>query len=1619
MSFILKSILHIFRLIIFAALLLFTTQGKAQVKAGFSSDVTTGCSPLLVNFKNQSSGTDNTTRYYWDLGNGSGLSQEANPSSLFLNTGSGSVTYTIKLVVKSSNGADSVTRKSYITVYANPKISFKPDVTEGCPPLNVKFTDATKAGSGTIKSWLWDFGEGKLSTEQNPSATFHYSNTYHVSLSVVNSFGCKQTAEGDDYIHVLDTVKAGFNYHYTNICQSPAPIDFQNNSQSASPLAGYSWDFGDGNKSTDVSPSHTFQNNGKYAVKLITKNTAGCSDTSVQTINIGKAGADFNYTKTCVNSPVQFSDASSAVPVSSVWSFGDGTSSTLSSPTHVFTEPGTYNVTLKADFGSCVGSITKKVVIVNRPSASFSASASNVCKLPFAVSFTNNSSGADSYQWMFGDSTTSNKPNALHTYTTEGFFDVKLVATAGSGCTDTAVVKNAVRLGPPVIDSINNLPAKGCVPYTVNPLPVVTSAETIVSYKWDFGDGEKSGIEQPEHIYTKSGVYNVSLIVITAGGCSDTLVMSKAVSVGIAPKAAFGASPLDVCARIPVAFTDSSQGNVTSWLWQFGDGGESTQQNASHHYMDTGWFSVKLVVSNYNCKDTIIKPNLIYIRPPVANYQSSFVCAKPYERVFTDKSRSADTWQWDFGDGTQSSEQNPVHTFPKTGVFVIKLKVTNDQCYDSIQVKMQVVDEHPAFTYNYETKAACRNDVVTFTATNISPANINSYNWIYGDTKQSGFTANAVTNTHKYATSGTFTPQLITKDILGCLDTVVSQTKAVVFGPIAKFGNDTGVCINATAHFSDSSSTDGTHDLQEWNWTYEPNVVQSYVNASSFTHLYTKAGYYDVKLVVYDTYGCKDSVTKTKALQVTQPKAKFIVSDSLKCSNNNLTFTTTSTGEKLTYVWNFGDNTTLASLLPSVNHSYAAEGLYAVSLSVTDKFKCKSDTVKLNAVSITNPKAKMLINGPTESTCPPLLVKPTSQSQYYTKLFWSFGDGGLSGLDTPKHNYIMGGNYDLTLVAKGYGECYDTAHQLIKLKGPSGKMTYTPFVQCKPLSASFSNETKDAVKVIWDFNDGNVESDNANHSTSHVYKNNGKYLPKLLMTDKDGCNVVLENADTIYVKGVNAEYLTTAQPSCDSSLSAFVQTSVPFFDTIQSYRWSFGDGATSTQKNPEHYFANDGMYGVKLSLVTKGGCTDSVTHPVDVLIHHTPMATLIAPASICAQSAVSFHGADTLNEAGSTWLWSFGDNAGDNSNGSTSHTFMQGGLYNVKAIVTTPFGCADTSVRALQVVDLPKTFAGLDSFVCNGSTILLKPGGADKYQWLTDNTLSCTNCATPIAAPTENTSYIVTGWNTFGCKSLDTIALEVIKKQTISTVNDTLCAGENTTLQVSGADLYSWSPALYIDNPASASPRFHAAKDTLIRYTVTGMDKKKCFTDTKDLWVKVYPVPQLDIVEKEIDLNVGFSVQLKTQSSADITQWRWEPQAFLSDARTASPVASPTQSITYSCVATNGGSCFARDQVTIHVMCNNANMFVPNTFSPNGDGMNDRFFPRGTGVFNIKSLRIFNRWGQEVFERTNFLPNRETDGWDGTFKGLPIESDVYVYMLEVICENKSIIPFKGNVTLLR
>jgi gliding motility-associated-like protein len=188
--------------------------------------------------------------------------------------------------------------------------------------------------------------------------------------------------------------------------------------------------------------------------------------------------------------------------------------------------------------------------------------------------------------------------------------------------------------------------------------------------------------------------------------------------------------------------------------------------------------------------------------------------------------------------------------------------------------------------------------------------------------------------------------------------------------------------------------------------------------------------------------------------------------------------------------------------------------------------------------------------------------------------------------------------------------------------------------------------------------------------------------------------------------------------------------------------------------------------------------------------------------------------------------------------------------------------------------------------------------------------------------------------------------------------------------------------------------------------------------DTISSTVAIYDFPVIK-GPPEISIPVGFPVTLPFTYSTGIISWAWTPSANLSCDDCANPVASPIFSTLYSVSVTDSNNCTSRDSIRVTTICNANNYFIPNTFSPNNDGVNDFFYPRGKSLYNIQSMRVFNRWGQMVFERKDFPANAAASGWDGTFNGHPAPADVYVYIVEVVCDNAQVIPLKGDITLIR
>jgi gliding motility-associated-like protein len=1583
--------------------------------AAFTSNFTKGCSPLLVQFTDASTG--NPTQWKWNLGNG-GISTQQNPSAAYLNPG----TYTITLTVSNAQGIDSVVKTNYITVYANPTVQFASSVTSGCLPLIVQFQDNSTAGSGTITQEAWDFGDGQLGTGADPSHLYNFAGNFGVSLTVTNSYGCSQTVQQPTEINVPQPVTADFNYTYANACQPPVTVTFTNLSSSPGNTLSYQWLYGNGSGSLSVNPVYTYTQSGTYNIQLIATSNQGCSDTVVKSISIGSVTPNFTVPAgACVNDPLLFTNTSVPDPVSASWTFGDGGTSAKISPTHAYSAAGSYQVKMNAVFGSCNGSVTKTVIITDKPKASFTIDSvtTSGCGVPATVQFNNTSTGAVTFHWIFGDGGFSSNGNPSHTYTHAGFFTIMLVAYNSNGCSDTFTLKNPIKLGPPQINDFEGLPVTGCVPQTIPFKADISSSQPIVSYIWTFGDGTTSTDSTPQHTYSQPGTYNVKLIVTSSGGCSDTLSMPGAVKLGVKPQAGFTADPLIVCGDNPIQFTDTSKGTITNWQWYFGSigtGGSSNQQNPNYSFGDTGHFNVTLIVSDNGCSDTLTKLKYVYVAPPIARFNVHQNCSQPFVKTFIDNSIDPKTWAWTFGDGDTSSSPNPLHTYSSTGAYNVTLTVTDSGCTSIISDSVYVISEHPSFGFTPADTVLCKYDSVSFTANSYNARYIKSFYWNFGDGTNSGFTGQSTIN-HIYTAPGTFTPELITKDLNGCTDTIIRNVLQYhVYGPTAAFLSPAGTCIGGNIVFTDLSTSFGNRPIVKWIWQFGDNTPPQTILNPPFQHTYDTAGSFSVKLTIYDSYGCMDTLLRKNVLLITDPSANFSVSDSIRCADNTVNFLNLASGNSLTYAWNFGTGATSTQLNPS--YSYSTPGIYSVKLVVTDRLGCKDSITEPQVITISQPKAGINLLD-TFATCPPFLVQPQNTSSDFTSVLWSFGDGNSSNITDPSHNYTQAGVYSLELITKGYGECYDTAYKKIIVKGPSGNLTYPSLNGCAPATVLFSSNAKNADGYTWDFNNGEIETTTGN-TVSYTYTAYGSYVPKLILFDSSGCKVSVQNTDTINVAQVVANLNVTPKMGCDSSAVSFINASKAYGDNINAYSWDFGDGTTSSATNPAHTYTKTRVYDITLVAVTNEGCRDTITVPTLIQVNPSPRITFSLPDSTCINTPIQFSAVDKSKDTSDVkWQWNFGD--GTIVNVPDAQTaFTVSGTFNVTVTAVDKYGCFDSAGQPITIEPPPKVYAGADTIVCQGGAVMLTASGADNYTWTADPTLSCTNCAAPLARPDSTTTYYVRGQISFGCSAKDSVTVLVKTPFKLGlTSADTLCHGETTNLQASGAELYQWSPPNFLSSTTSAQPVFTASMDTSIVYTVIGKDNKNCFADTGTVSMKVYPIPQVQLLQTAVNINVGESVQLNTKSSPDVTQWVWSPETGLNNPTLPNPVATPQQTTTYTVVATNNGACVSRDQVVITVLCNGANIFVPNTFSPNNDGMNDKFFPRGKGLFNVKSMMIFNRWGQLVFEKANFSANDAAYGWDGTYNNQPLPSDVYVYIMQVVCSNNIVIPVKGNVALLR
>lgn len=1592
----------------FILLLVLTTLKLYSQKpvADFDATVLSGCSPLLVQFTDKST---NASQLLWNFGNGSQVQSGPTAVSIYNSAG----TYTVTLIAINVNGSD--TARKTIVVLPTPVVQFNVDDSAGCFPLPVRFTDLSDASPGVITDWLWDFGDGVTSTQQNPSHVYRIENVFNVTLKVTSNSGCIGSLKKTRHITVTNGVKASFFNSFASSCKPPSVIDFFNGSTGPGTVS-YSWRFGDGSPlSAQVNPSHLYSAQGLYNVTLIASSSDGCIDSTVNQVDIPNVNisSSINAPDTaCVNQPVIFTNFSTPSADSSGWKFGDGTENTGSSVSKTYRAPGTYNVKLTNLFTSCLDSVIKKIVVLDAPRADFTSADTVSCRSPHTVRFTDQSSGAVSWLWDFGDGTSSTERNPSKEYTALGRFDVSLTITSRNGCTNTLVKKEFVKLVTPSI-RFTNLPDSGCAPITIRPQADIRAVDGVASYFWTFGDGTTSTQENTTKTYSTEGIYDVTLAITTRGGCVQTLSVPGAVKTGVKPGANFTGAPLDLCAGGPVNFLDLSTGIITGWRWDYGDtankvGDSSTKKNPSYQYTDTGRFTVKLFVFNNGCADSMVKPAYVRAYGAVARFGYEVSCVNKRQVSFLDSSLNAASISWDFGDGSPTSTQaNPKHTFPALGVYKVTLTAVRGACTYILSKTIKLVDEQANF--NISPLTLCKGAKTTLTASAID-SNVLKYEWDYGNGL---FVLGDSVFTHVYDTPRVYVARLAIKEINGCTDTVTRNIG--VGGPQAKFLalNPTG-CVGFTVNFSDTSLSDGVNAIVSRVWDYGDGAVQS-VNAQAVSHQYNQPGFFSVKLKVTDAVGCVDSLVQNSLVVASNPKAAFSVPNSISCPGKNVQFLTQSTGAIISHQWSFGNGNTSSFRNPQ--NAYSAVGKYDVKLTVADRFGCLDSTIRTEHILIDTPFASFSVSD-SVANCPPLIVKFTNTSTFQQTFRWDFGDGDISVIDTPTHLYDIPGSYFSRLIITSPGGCTDTSVKKITVFGPKGVLTADLPGGCLPVTFNFRVRTTNTDSVFWDFGDGSSILSGRDTLQQYTYTDtSGDIKPRVLLKDKSGCSVVINTAAAIKVIDIIPGFSADKRLLCDNGFVNFIDTTRTN-GAVTSYEWDFGDGTKGFGPTPSHYYASTGFYDVSLKITTELGCTDSVAIPRYIKSVSSPVAEVLSADTACVNRFITYRGNIRPDTSAVTWAWNFANGNTSTLQNPPTQQYLVPGTLGMRLLVTNSSGCIDTVLKSITIHPLPPLNAGNDTTICLGQSTTLPGSGASSYLWLPPNgSLSCTNCPTPVATPALTTTYRVRGTSLQGCQLEDTVKISVVQPSTVvGSPNDSLCLGQGMQLFASGTQLYSWSPATGLNDPNSSSPI--ARPTTTTTYVVTGSDSRGCFITRDSITISVFPLPVFDL-GPNVSIKAGFGIKFLPDTSNDLVSIQWSPQNSLSCTDCFDPVASPKQKTQYTATVTNNGGCVTIDQITVSVICTNENLFIPNTFSPNNDGMNEVFYPRGRGILTVKSMRIFSRWGQQVFWRQNFLANDASAGWNGTFNGVPLSADVYVYMIDVVCENNTIVTLKGDVMLTR
>lgn len=795
-----------------------------------------------------------------------------------------------------------------------PTANFTYNITSECAPGVVQFTNQSV---GTISSYQWSFqgGSPSTSTSQNPVVTYANPGVYSVTLTVSNG-PFSNSLELIDEITILPVPDANFTFEVNGNV-----VTFTNTSE-VGPNAVFTWDFDDGNTSNEENPVHTYVNDGSYSVILTIDDICGFDNRTKTVVIATPPVANFTASPTsgCGTFQAAFNNTSTPNATIYDWEFPGGNPSTsiLKNPIVTYSTPGVYPVTLTAS--NAQGSNTKTIAgFINVSATPVSAFAFNQTGLTF--NFTSQASNAGSHLWNFGDGNTSNQINPTHTYAAAGNYTVTLTISNGV-CTPANSSQNVTASLAPV-SSFTVSASTGCAPFTTTFNNTSANNPTVIQWQFQGGNPETSSLANPTVLYQNPGSYDVTLITINALG-SDTLILNDYILVETVPSASF----TPVSNEMTFNFNYTGNGAL-NFLWNFGDGNTSTEENPVHVYQNEGMYTVNLSASNA-CGSVNTSQNVeaYFIPSAVATTNSPTQICEGTTVTFMDESTGTITnrlWLFEGASPASSTESSPAVAYQNAGVYDVTLIVSNTAGSDTIVLADFIaVNSVPATSINPAVNGA------GITLSN-GGSNYNSFYWTLPDSTTS------VQSVVEFTAPENGVYKFYLVNVNECGSSMDSFSFMVNVYPEAVITSTSNIACTADTLLFECMEIAGA----TYNWTFQegyPGTAASrQVNVAYFN-----SGNFNVSLIVTNALG---SDTLNTSIQIfSKPEAGF---NSAVNTGGNVDFQFTGSNAN-SVSWDFAGLGSSADFNPSF--TFPVSGTYTVKLVVFNE--CGTDTISKDVVVV-------------------------------------------------------------------------------------------------------------------------------------------------------------------------------------------------------------------------------------------------------------------------------------------------------------------------------------------------------------------------------------------------------------------------------------------------------------------------------------------------------------------------------------------------------------------------------------------------------------------------------------------------------------------------------------------